>query len=376
MNIEVIAKINYIYESFTLLQSLTMPDGHPDRLIECRKNAQRLVHSQALNDRFQVVDKILKEGASALKKDMDSVRRYFSCYPQSQLCLADAILIFDFHDPIERAAELENFIHSQGIEERCLRFINHHEPSFSPEEKKADFDNISAVENIRQWIEQSPLSPGDKWEFFSAFIHHEKHSKAIIQLIKKAEGVLIKTKELWSPIIDGFYEYWTLQSAQRDIIGDIKSIFHFDLQKNRPDTPICLVPLLLNMNMISFCLTDEVKKADYDVYAIGIFYGENVYLDFNRNKNDDIHQAAALQILKLLSDKSKFDILSSIKEHPAYGAQLARQMNLTTATISYHMSALIQERLIELDRTNNRIYYRMNKKTVSDFIEYLKKELL
>ena len=50
--------------------------------------------------------------------------------------------------------------------------------------------------------------------------------------------------------------------------------------------------------------------------------------------------------LKLLGDKSKFEILRTVKDEGAYGAQLAKQMGLTTATISHHVNALLNRRLV------------------------------
>ena len=87
-------------------------------------------------------------------------------------------------------------------------------------------------------------------------------------------------------------------------------------------------------------------------------------------------QHNALSLLKLLSDKSKLEILLSIKKSPAYGAELARKMNLNTATISYHINAMVQEHLIELERINNRIYYSIHPETLQNLLDYIKKELL
>ena len=80
--------------------------------------------------------------------------------------------------------------------------------------------------------------------------------------------------------------------------------------------------------------------------------------------------------LKVLSDKSKFEILTLLKKKSMYGHELAKAMNLKTPTISYHMDALISGDLIHIRKENNRIYYSLNKEEIEHMIQYLHHKLL
>lgn len=80
--------------------------------------------------------------------------------------------------------------------------------------------------------------------------------------------------------------------------------------------------------------------------------------------------------LKLLSDKSKFDILCYVSRKSAYGAQIAKELKLTTPTISYHMQALMNAGFIQVRKENNRLYYSMNRDFVEIFLESAKEKLL
>ena len=64
------------------------------------------------------------------------------------------------------------------------------------------------------------------------------------------------------------------------------------------------------------------------------------------------------------------------RSEPAYGAQLAKQLNLTTATISHHVNAMLQLQLIQMDKVNNRLYYSVNQDTVRTLIDYLQSTFL
>ena len=76
------------------------------------------------------------------------------------------------------------------------------------------------------------------------------------------------------------------------------------------------------------------------------------------------------------ADKSKFEILSATVDKPAYGAQLASMLELTTATISHHTSALLDQNLLTLDKVDTKVYYRANPDMIRALINFVKKELL
>ena len=83
-----------------------------------------------------------------------------------------------------------------------------------------------------------------------------------------------------------------------------------------------------------------------------------------------------LEGLKALSDKSKLSILDHIRNNRSYGQALDKETGLSTATISHHMSALINCGFIRMDRVENRIYYHMDKESVNRFLKQLSYYLL
>ena len=376
MTIEIHAKINYVLEEKALLESIVRPDGHPVRLLECMNNIEKNIRSEALNHRFSVVNGILKAGAKALKKDMPAVNEYFKCFSNYDLCLADAVLLLGPWDQLEHASEVPAYISHFDSQERCRRFLSILE-TFNPDLSQNEPKNKFTLERVSHYLDQTMLLPEEKWQLLSVFINWESHPKPLLGLLEKAETVLDQTKPDWQPLITDFYRYWNRQIAQRDVIMDIKETFHIDLFAHEEQMPVHIAPLLLRMNTISFSLSNGLcEAAGYDLYYIGILYGEDIYLDFAVPKDRDTQMHNALSLLKLLSDKSKLEILLSIKKSPAYGAELARKMNLTTATISYHINAMVQEHLIELERINNRIYYSIHPETLQNLLDYIKKELL
>ncbi len=87
-------------------------------------------------------------------------------------------------------------------------------------------------------------------------------------------------------------------------------------------------------------------------------------------------QENVLNILKLLSDKSKFDLLRRMTGRRCYGLELANEMGLTSGTISKHLSTLFSCGLLNLQRVNNRVYYQTDEIAVLNFLDQLTEGLL
>lgn len=70
--------------------------------------------------------------------------------------------------------------------------------------------------------------------------------------------------------------------------------------------------------------------------------------------------------LKCLSDPTKLSILMILKEKPTYQTDLARQLGLTTATISHHMNQLLVNGFVKHRLEEKKVYYEYQR----DMVEY------
>lgn len=109
-----------------------------------------------------------------------------------------------------------------------------------------------------------------------------------------------------------------------------------------------------------------------DYYLIGILFGEDFSLSTNPERREGNFETYAISVLKLLADKSKFAILSYIRDREAYGSELAKHLNLTTATVSHHMNALLAASLVRVSHIDNRVYYTADRKTLEEVLDYCK----
>lgn len=102
-----------------------------------------------------------------------------------------------------------------------------------------------------------------------------------------------------------------------------------------------------------------------------ISYSENTFLMIYNinidNYSNDGEAERLSELLKVLSDKTRLEILRQLKQRPTYGKVLASRLKLTTATISRHLDQLKSINLLKEDKSNNVKYYYVN----SDEVERL-----
>ena len=67
-----------------------------------------------------------------------------------------------------------------------------------------------------------------------------------------------------------------------------------------------------------------------------------------------------MKLFKVLSDERRLDILRLVGKKSRYATELAKELGLTKATVSYHMNLIIEQGLVTIRVEQNRVYYDLN----------------
>jgi DNA-binding transcriptional ArsR family regulator len=81
------------------------------------------------------------------------------------------------------------------------------------------------------------------------------------------------------------------------------------------------------------------------------------------------------QFLKVLSEEKRIDIIKILAAKPALGSDLAKQIGLTNATASYHMTMMLGIGLIDYERVGQRLHYVLKKEVLKDLLDKAYQEL-
>lgn len=125
-----------------------------------------------------------------------------------------------------------------------------------------------------------------------------------------------------------------------------------------------IIPDLFLFSTVMISLKSRLQKED--VIRLGILLDPYI-----RTAEQMIDCERVVKFGKIISDKSKVEILKFINGKAAYGKEIAEALKLSTPTISYHVNALMEMGLIKTSVEANKIYYSINE----DVIEQILKEI-
>ncbi|HOO33781.1 MAG TPA: winged helix-turn-helix domain-containing protein [Thermotogota bacterium] len=81
--------------------------------------------------------------------------------------------------------------------------------------------------------------------------------------------------------------------------------------------------------------------------------------------------------LKILADPTRYKMIKLLSNKAYYGAELAKELGLSTATISHHMEKIYNLKLTNaISGENNKLYIQLNKVDLESYLEELKADLL
>lgn len=357
MQVKAWKRINYVVEAVNLLEGCA--DSH-----ETISGHLRSSLTPTVLERISVSERIVKMAQSDFAADAETIRRYFKQLPKLNFTLADAVLLCRHMAGTGKPEDIRAYIGEMDEKERAERFVNLQ----LVEEEGVKDGGTAAVED---WIRRIDTDDGTKWRLLSAFLYREGCLDEIIPLLNRAQALLEQTRKMWQPLVDDFECFWREKLEMRDVLEDIKIYTGVDLAETLNDGCLFICPNIISFNSIKIHIFDGLDEKSF---YIGILFGDDFYLEPAKENNMDEDELIAA--LKLLGDKSKFEILRIVKDEGTYGAQLAKQMGLTTATISHHVNALLNRRLVQMETMEKKVYFRLDKEKMREIIARLEAEFL
>src|SRR5699024_3124735 len=113
-----------------------------------------------------------------------------------------------------------------------------------------------------------------------------------------------------------------------------------------------------------------VTRENYIVWGIYIEEAFQIMKDINEDKLIE-----RIQIFKNLGDKTRYQVLRLVANGETSTKNIAEELGVSSATISYHLNNLTTSRIIRLDKNQDKYSYIVDYKLLEDVIEGLKEDL-
>lgn len=256
--------------------------------------------------------------------------------------------------------DTEAFIH---------RLLHYDELQFiykmSSEELSIDeIKNLKEDKNLFDMVKQEKMwFVNNSFEVMEYMIYETTDfKKNLVQLYREVET-------------DDFNErYFSLKS---DYLSQINDLNHHLLKSNPLDTAQKLLGKKF-ARVFDFKEYFFIPSYFISPHNIRIFNqkAQMVVFDMRSDKEEKREEGERLSSsLRIISDKTRLEILRLLLSKSNYGKTIASRIGLTTATISHHLEQLKSINLVTEERIKNYKYFKANEEEIDKLLEGIKNYL-
>lgn len=382
-------KYNFLslYLAVSFLSQLCETESFADQLTKAEKDFG--VDKDALlkekNIPLNLLMRMTEDFKAEYKNELDQISFYFSKTQDGKqheelawlvlLISTDELLTF------KSAKDLKDFLTELPTDEYNRRFFNvlqdYDNTVLKGAAKNGDLTSTETLDAvaITRYILKMDLPDALLYRLEEIYFNREAHIEKLCFIINEAVSFMNKYRDELESVINGFYDYWGRMQGDRSFYQFVTEDISFLSGMEEYKGGYMLVPSLHFAEFSMSIPADSDKRKA--VLCISLMYGETLSVNaMFGTASPKLSTERAINALKLLSDKSRFEIMRYIHSHNAYGNEIAEHLGLTTATVSHHMSALLEANLISLEQKNGKIYYHINKDTLSQYINLYEEKLL
>ncbi len=348
-------------EAIAIISTYVRNESYYEKIKEGLKQKYNIPMDK-LDSLYEEISDIYNYVSSKIDTPREKLEFYFSIEEDDEApSLGYLIMSFalsdDDQDSIERFLQLSA---RQKIEKYIYLLNENTECSISD----IDYSNFDEKYYVN-YINNSNLGTNTKLKYILLYYNVEEYIKEVYGIVRKVIEILKEKQDILQSIAD---EYQKIMSEEVEKYGD-KVLENYDIKVYK-DKDLVIKPLIVRANTLMlkpWSINDDAEDMSFRKAYIGI----HVKVLFDLINTYFINDEKIISTLKALGDKSKFDILKSIKDNQMYGVEIAKKLNITTATVSHHMSNLYNLSLINFVTDNNKINYMLNKSAIEELIKAL-----
>ena len=370
MNTIIYEGIDVFEEAITLLEFM----ASDEKPLETKKRIimKYGISPELLDEPFEVSAKLIDEVKKRLRTKMPLVKEYFTHYDESgRLSKGAVTLLIQYNDFAKSLIGHKESALEMSEARRCYQFCQMIETDGS-----MDVDTLSmkredyrTLRDLLECLDRSDYTPEQRWQIQWVFTHPKEAWDEVEPLVRAAMEVMEEKEALWRPLVEEFCNYYRKELANQSLEAYMMSELGFDVGEN-PKGRI-LLPFIVDCYSLCFgegsLQMEENGEPLPDVCYMGMAL-ERIGLDIFRKCPVD-NRKHMISLLKVLADESKLEILALLKERRRYSRELAKELNLTTATISHHMDKLKDCGLVIMNKEMNRIYYEIDENAIRKLLE-------
>lgn len=217
-------------------------------------------------------------------------------------------------------------------------------------------------------IKDLPTEAATKWNLFLIVEEPTKYMKMYVDLMNNLLPIF---KEIYSSYEDEVKDYgqYLVEFLNKNGSKGLEEITYSIYNPKIIDGEEINVFISI---MMAFAIgLTGAGKENYLAWGLKMEEAFKRMKEINENKINE-----RVQIFKNLGDKTRYEVVKLIASGQTSTKEIANELGVSSATISYHINNLIQSKVIKLDKTDNKygyiVDYELLERAMKDFKEDLK----
>lgn len=263
--------------------------------------------------------------------------------------------------------DLVNYIKNQppeSIVKDMLAYVIHDE--------NGDIDTKSlghimkSQENLDAYMQEHMyVSEEEKEKILEVYCYPNDTKDRFIRLLERYY-------EVYKEKMDYFYQKTVVvnEKLKRICEKDPEKFFNEYLQRDYnllADSPRVLLIACFFIEVGTLISIDEEwQKPAY------VIYGCNICERVSRERQQEKRKL----FFKILSEEKRIELIKRLAKRPYYIYELGKELNLTSATVSYHVGMLVDIGIVRLEKDGHRFYYELKKDKLKELFDMSYEELI
>lgn len=210
-------------------------------------------------------------------------------------------------------------------------------------------------------------------------IFNEIQKFALVKLINNTNGYFDKLYDFILEIEEIVFKNLYLIE---DIIKEI--FFKFDIEYLKKLKEFDAISSIIEKYKIQkieiSCKINFYEKVGFSIFEEDSLLVGNIYFGLvpfilKDYFKDDKGKEDVYNILFTIADETRFKIIHLLNGNRMYGKEIAKELDITTGTVSHHLTKLIKAKIVYSEVDGNRVYYFLNHNVVNYLGEYFKSVL-
>lgn len=234
------------------------------------------------------------------------------------------------------------------------------------EEISSKEENIKR-ENVIELIKEFPIDPSEKWNLFLMAENPTRYMKEYVKLMNNIFSIFEEFYLDYEKEVNRYGKYLVDFLNKKGDSG-LEEITYSILDLNMLEGEE--VKILISL-MFSYELA--VTSQEEDMYFAWGLKMEKAFKEMKAINENKVNER--VQIFKNLGDRTRYEVLKLIASGETSTKNIAKVLDVSSATISYHINNLLTSKVIKINTSKDKYRYRVDYDLLEKVIEGFKEDL-